>query len=564
MTKRQIIQTSKNQGWNKSQLENAIEGKLRGKYKARAEVIARTETGKLNSAAKISQFEEVGFEYYQWMTTIDGRERESHKTLNGLICSVSNPSVYYTENPDDPMHPIEHARTSEMFIGNPGEDFQCRCSMIAWDPRIDGMYEIKEPEAAETEEETEEGNEEQIEENKRLKRKIEILQAANERHEKRTDMQKIQIQNNLNYRLEVREEAKNLRPKAEKIFQNEVNELKSLLEKGNENSYREIRNKTYKISAKLSEFEKIKHIEKTAENINKYGAEKLIEFNQIIQNNFDKWKKLPDEKALKGVNNAIKKLNEANEIFMPIYKKLANEIEARIQAKQKNLALQGALNKEYKGSVSGKDLTSQFDANNITPTDFSNDSLFSKILKPRFTNDIARMQGFDAPAKLVSEKEFDELVKSCQDIFYRTVNSTTFNGKNMTAKEFASQMYLANKMDLNGSGKRYYGDGIYTVSSTKGMSIPDLKSKNKAYKSSAAYGTPGSSTTLEMTWVNKPKIIDSAELDKIWNKLSVEEKKKFGDHKNTYACALGYDAKYCDVGNYMVVFNRSNIAVKEF
>ena len=64
-------------------------------------------------------------------------------------------------------------------------------------------------------------------------------------------------------------------------------------------------------------------------------------------------------------------------------------------------------------------------------------------------------------------------------------------------------------MDLNGSGKRYYGDGIYTVSSTKGMSIPDLKSKNKAYKSSAAYGTPGSSTTLEMTWVNKPKIIDS-------------------------------------------------------
>ena len=64
--------------------------------------------------------------------------------------------------------------------------------------------------------------------------------------------------------------------------------------------------------------------------------------------------------------------------------------------------------------------------------------------------------------------------------------------------------------------------------------------------------------------MNKPKIIDSAELDKIWNKLSVEEKKKFGDHKNTYACALGYDAKYCDVGNYMVVFNRSNIAVKEF
>ena len=67
--------------------------------------------------------------------------------MNGLICSVSNPNVYYTENANAPLHPLEHFRTAEMFHGNPGEDFQCRCSMVAWDPEIDGMYEVKDPEA---------------------------------------------------------------------------------------------------------------------------------------------------------------------------------------------------------------------------------------------------------------------------------------------------------------------------------------------------------------------------------------------------------------------------------
>ena len=64
--------------------------------------------------------------------------------MNGVICSVSNPNVYYEDTPDGLK---EHPRTDEMFRGNPGEDFQCRCSMVAWDPEIDGMYEVKDPEA---------------------------------------------------------------------------------------------------------------------------------------------------------------------------------------------------------------------------------------------------------------------------------------------------------------------------------------------------------------------------------------------------------------------------------
>ncbi len=167
-----LVTSAKNEGWNRGRLEKAIRAKLPKKYRSRAELIARTETGKLNSAAKLSQFREVGISYYRWLTTIDGRERDSHRSMNGLICSVSNPDVYYTENPDDPLHPVEHPRTAGMFHGNPGEDFQCRCSMVAWDPEIDGMYEVREsPEGPDGE--TEPGTSPESAENARLGAELE-------------------------------------------------------------------------------------------------------------------------------------------------------------------------------------------------------------------------------------------------------------------------------------------------------------------------------------------------------------------------------------------------------
>ena len=69
-----------------------------------------------------------------------------------------------------------------------------------------------------------------------------------------------------------------------------------------------------------------------------------------------------------------------------------------------------------------------------------------------FTNNVARMQGFDSPAKLVTAAEFDTLEKNCGEVFYRTVNPTTFKGKKMTSEEFASQLYVADKLELNGPG----------------------------------------------------------------------------------------------------------------
>ena len=198
-----LVQQGKNEGWNKLQLEKAVKSQLPGKYKNRAELIARTETAKLNTQINLETYRNIGIEYYTWMTTIDGRERESHAAMNGVICSVSDPDVYFEENPEDPLHPIQHARTGEMVHMHPGEDFQCRCSMVAWDPYINGSYEVKEAPVEEPEEKKEEpptpleiakeetAKAEKRAENAEIKlnaeqRRREILQIANERHSSRT------------------------------------------------------------------------------------------------------------------------------------------------------------------------------------------------------------------------------------------------------------------------------------------------------------------------------------------------------------------------------------------
>lgn len=50
---------------------------------------------------------------------------------------------------------------------------------------------------------------------------------------------------------------------------------------------------------------------------------------------------------------------------------------------------------------------------------------------------------------------------------------------------------------------------------------------------------------------------------KTWCRLTPSQRAKFGNHENTYGCALGYDGMYCDSYNpYMVIWNRSIIAVK--
>lgn len=218
--------------------------------------------------------------------------------------------------------------------------------------------------------------------------------------------------------------------------------------------------------------------------------------------------------------------------------------------------IKSALNKEYKGGAIGKDISSSIDTSKMVSEDPYGGT---------FTNNVARMQGFDAPAKLVSESEFAILEKACGDVFYRTVNPTTFKGKKMSSKEFASQLYVAELLELNGPGGRVYGDGMYVATSAwNGRRLRTLTDscKSEAYNDSICYGY-GSHTISEMTWTRIPKIIKQSDLYDMWRKLTPAQRRAYGNHENTYACALGYDAMYCDGPNYMVIWNRSIIAVKK-
>lgn len=230
-------------------------------------------------------------------------------------------------------------------------------------------------------------------------------------------------------------------------------------------------------------------------------------------------------------------------------KLMANQIKRGGSAK-------GALNPEYQGGAVGKDITSSIDVSKMVSED---------PYRGTFTNNVARMQGFDAPAKLVSEQEFRQLEQACGEVFYRTVNPTRFKGTDMTSQEFASQLWKADKLELNGPGGRVYGDGMYVATSAwDGSRLNPLNASNKrsAYDSSISYGH-GRHTISEMTFTRVPKIIEQNDLIDKYRKLSAAEKMKYGMNANTYACALGYDGMYCDGPNYMVIWNRSIIAVKK-
>lgn len=217
--------------------------------------------------------------------------------------------------------------------------------------------------------------------------------------------------------------------------------------------------------------------------------------------------------------------------------------------------VKGALNKQFRGTAEGKDLTKTFDATKLKASD-------SYYGSKRYTNQVADMQGFNSPAKKVSKAEFDQLAKTYGDEFYRTVGAGTLNGRSTTAQGFKNAFSVTNDMGMNGPSGRVYGDGIYTVSAKmtagRGRSYTANDAAN-AKRESQWYGD--GQTTLKMTWNSKPNIVTQRKLDSEWNKLSAAEQAKFGGHKNTYACAKGYDALYTNSSQYMTVFNRSKIAI---
>lgn len=80
-----------------------------------AKFLARNESAIATTSYLSAKYQEEGFTHFKWVTNIDGRERPSHKKLNGEICSFDNP-------------PIIDERTGQK--GLPGETYNCRCLFV--------------------------------------------------------------------------------------------------------------------------------------------------------------------------------------------------------------------------------------------------------------------------------------------------------------------------------------------------------------------------------------------------------------------------------------------------
>lgn len=104
--------------------------------KKKAQFIARDQVSKLNGAINKIQQKSVNINLYVWTAVGDARTRESHSRLNGVICSWDDPTIYYKV---DGNNLVKHKRLTSMFIGNPSEDYQCRCFGLPFIPELEGI-----------------------------------------------------------------------------------------------------------------------------------------------------------------------------------------------------------------------------------------------------------------------------------------------------------------------------------------------------------------------------------------------------------------------------------------
>ncbi len=104
---------------------------------SRAQLIARNETLKLNSQVIESRQRSAGVDSYQWSGSLDERERDTHRMLEGYTIRWDEPGDQILISRDlDDSNEIDHA----------GRYFQCRCVPV---PIIEGLEDIlPEPEGA--------------------------------------------------------------------------------------------------------------------------------------------------------------------------------------------------------------------------------------------------------------------------------------------------------------------------------------------------------------------------------------------------------------------------------
>jgi SPP1 gp7 family putative phage head morphogenesis protein len=91
-----------------------------------AKFIARDQTAKINADLTEIRSKALGSSTYTWSGSMDERERKTHKSMEGMLCKWSDPTVYSDDNG------VTWKKRSAIGAVelHPGKDFQCRCVSI--------------------------------------------------------------------------------------------------------------------------------------------------------------------------------------------------------------------------------------------------------------------------------------------------------------------------------------------------------------------------------------------------------------------------------------------------
>jgi SPP1 gp7 family putative phage head morphogenesis protein len=112
----QYIKTRQNDGIRASDISEEIKRMFPEKSEARADLIARTEVSKVNTALTHARCVNLGIQWYIWRTERDARVRLSHRKMEGVLV-----------NWDDPPSPEELSGEKSYGRYHAGNIFNCRC-----------------------------------------------------------------------------------------------------------------------------------------------------------------------------------------------------------------------------------------------------------------------------------------------------------------------------------------------------------------------------------------------------------------------------------------------------
>lgn len=135
-------------GRNIRDLTKDIQNTCKEFSRSKAELIATTEVGKLNTAIARNQSESAGIQYYEWSAAMDGRTRESHAVMDGKICKWGDDDHYYAWETDPNTGKrklVRKPRPGNAYKGAPGTDFRCRCTALPYVPEYEDDYEAERP-----------------------------------------------------------------------------------------------------------------------------------------------------------------------------------------------------------------------------------------------------------------------------------------------------------------------------------------------------------------------------------------------------------------------------------